>query len=318
MKLLVCGGSDIFARRVLPGLAGLGITSVDVASRSGRRPQGPPGLPLRFFDDPALALAQSDAPVVYVSTENSRHAALALAALESGRHVIVDKPAFPDTATAEKACDLAAQKNRVLAEATVWPDHPRAVALAAAFAERESAPTRLVATFSFPPLPPGNFRHRPELGGGALYDLGPYAASPGRIYFGGEPEEVLCRITARGPAVETAFTCLLVYPGGRTLAGTFGFDTGYVNRLDALGPGLAAAMDRAFTPPPGASLSLALNSPAGAQTLPSVPADAFVAFFARALAAMERGNGEVFARDLLADARVLARLRRSAGEGEAG
>ena len=318
MKLLVCGGSDIFARRVLPGLASLGITSVDVASRSGRRPQAPSGLPLRFFDDPALALAQSDAPVVYVSTENSRHAALALAALESGRHVIVDKPAFPDPAAAEKACSLAAQKNRVLAEATVWPDHPRAVALAAAFAERESAPTRLVATFSFPPLPPGNFRHRPELGGGALYDLGPYAVSPGRVYFGGEPEEVLCRITASGPAVETAFTCLLVYPGGRTLAGTFGFDTGYVNRLDALGPGLAATMDRAFTPPPGAPLSLALNSPAGAQTLPCAPADAFAAFFARALAAMERGNGEAFARDLLADARVLARLRRSAGAGEAG
>ncbi|MFU2210405.1 Gfo/Idh/MocA family oxidoreductase [Solidesulfovibrio sp. C21] len=313
MKLLVCGGSDIFARRVLPGLPGLGVTAVDVASRSGRRMESPPGLPLRFWDDPEAALAASDADAVYVTTENSRHAPLALAALASGRHVIVDKPAFLDLASAERACELAAKKNLLLAEATVWTGHPRVAGLIQAFADRNTAPARIVATFSFPPLPPGNFRHTPELGGGALFDLGPYAVSPGRVLFGAEPEEVVCRITSRGPAVETAFTCLLVYPGGRTLAGTFGFDTGYVNRLDVLGPGLAASMDRAFTPPPSATLSLSCNTPQGVRSVDFEPADAFARFFIRAFAAMERGDGEAFIAALLADARTLARLRESAG-----
>ncbi|MGE4539399.1 MAG: Gfo/Idh/MocA family protein [Desulfovibrio sp.] len=315
MKLLVCGGSDIFARRVLPGLPGLGVTAVDVASRSGRRMEGPPGLPLRFFGDPEAALAASDAEAVYVTTENSRHAPLALAALASGRHVIVDKPAFLDLAAAEKACDLAAQKKLLLAEATVWADHPRVAGLMQAFADRNIAPARIVATFSFPPLPPENFRHHPELGGGALFDLGPYAVSPGRVLFDVEPEEVVCRITSRGPAVETAFTCLFVYPDGRSLAGTFGFDTGYVNRLDVLGPGLAASMDRAFTPPPNAPLPLSCNTPQGVRSVDFEPADAFARFFARAFAAMERGGGEAFIAALLADARTLARLRESARQG---
>jgi len=314
MKLLVLGGSDIFFRRVLPNLPGLGVTALHLASRSGRRPATPPGLPVRYFGDPAEALAQSPAEAVYVTTENSRHAPLALAALARGRHVIVDKPAFLDLTTAEKAAGLAVQKQLVLAEATVWADHPRLAGLRHAFAAAGSALSRLSAVFSFPPLPPQNFRHCPELGGGALYDLGPYAVSPGRVLFGAEPDEVVCRVLSRGPAVETAFACLFTYPGGRSLTGTFGCDTGYANRLDALGPNLAVAMDRAFPPPPGAALTLALNSPAGNETRTFEPADAFAAFFARAFAAMARPNGQSddFTSALLADARALARLRESA------
>lgn len=315
MKLLVLGGSDIFFRRVLPVLPGLGVTAVCLASRSGRRPPDGPCLPVSRFDDPTAALAASPAEAVYVTTENSRHASLALAALESGRHVVVDKPAFPDLETAERAANLAARKGLVLAEATVWADHPRLAGLRQAFAAAGTAPSRLSAIFSFPPLAPGNFRHLAACGGGALYDLGPYAVSPGRILFGAEPEDVVCRVLARGPEVETAFSCLLTYAGGRSLAGTFGFDTGYANRLDALGPGLAVAMDRAFTPPPGASLALSVNTPAGARTETFEPADAFAGFFQRALAAMRQGTGDALARDLLADARTLSRLRRAAGAG---
>lgn len=315
MKLLVCGASDIFYRRVLPGLPGLGVTAVSVASRSGRRPPATTPLPVTLESDPLAALEKSSADVVYVSTENSRHAPLATAALASGRHVIVDKPAFPDAASAERAADLAAKKGLVLAEATVWADHPRVAALRTAFAQAASAPTRLSAVFSFPPLPPGNFRYAPQLGGGALYDLGPYAVSPGRVFFGTEPETVVCQVLARGPAVETAFCCLLRYPGGKSLTATFGFDTGYANRLDVLGPGLAASMDRAFTPPPGAPLALGLNSLAGARTETIPPADAFAAFFGRAFAAMATGKGEALREDLLADARVLEKMRAKASGG---
>jgi predicted dehydrogenase len=318
MKLLVCGGSDIFFRRVLPGLPGLGATAVEVASKSGRRAPADASLPLTYTDDALAALRQSPAEAVYVTTENSRHAALALAALESGRHVVVDKPAFPDVATAERAADLAAQKGLVLAEATVWADHPRVAAIRAAFDQAGSAPTRLSAVFSFPPLPPGNFRHDPACGGGALYDLGPYAVSPGRIFFGAAPEAVTCRVLSRGDEVETAFACLLLYPGGRSFTATFGFDTGYANRLEVLGPGLAAAMDRAFTPPPNAALTVSLNTPSGTRSETLPPADAFAAFFGRAFAAMETGNGDGLREDLLADALVLERIRKSASGGQEG
>jgi predicted dehydrogenase len=312
MKLLVLGGSNIFARRVLPHLPGLGVSSLRLASRSGRRVTPPPGLPVRFHDDPAEALAEAGADVVYVTTENSRHASLVLAALDAGCHVVVDKPAFLDVETAERAVALATRKGLVLAEATVWAEHPRVAGLGRVFAAAGTAPCRVAALFSFPPLPPENFRYNPLCGGGALFDLGPYAVSPGRVLFGDEPEEVVCRVVSRGPAVETAFACLLVYSGGRSLTGTFGFDTGYANRLDVLGPGLAVSMDRAFTPPPDKALELACNSPGGSGLVSYEPADAFGLFFARAFEAMRRGQGGPFAEALLADARTLARLREAA------
>ena len=313
MRLLVLGASDLLTRRVLPVLPGLGVTHLDIASRSGRRPPMPSALAVRWFDDPAVALAQSPAEVVYVATENSRHAALALAALETGRHVILDKPAFLDFPTAEQAANCAAQKNLVLAEATVWAEHPRPAAGLHAFAAAGSSPTRLSAVFSFPPLPAGNFRHRADCGGGALNDLGAYAVSPGRVFFGLEPDHVACRIVSRGPQVETAFVCQMTYPGGKSFTGTFGFDTGYANRLDILGPSLAATMDRAFTPPPDAALTLTLNAPTGQSVQTSPPADAFARFFSRVFAALAAGHSQPFAEALLTDARTLARLRQAAG-----
>ncbi|HCR13063.1 MAG TPA: oxidoreductase, partial [Desulfovibrio sp.] len=84
MKLLVCGGSDIFFRRVLPSLLGLGVTAATVASKSGRRAPGDASahmsgdapLPLAYVGDALEAIGRCDADAVYVTTENSRHAAL--------------------------------------------------------------------------------------------------------------------------------------------------------------------------------------------------------------------------------------------------
>jgi predicted dehydrogenase len=308
VKLLVFGASDIFARRVAPNLPALGVAGVEIVSRSGRRPALPLELAVTWRDDAAAALAHSPAEAVYVTTENSRHAALVQAVLASGRHVVVDKPAFLTLADAEAAAALAAKKNLTLAEATVWADHPRIEALMAVFVAAGSAPTRASAVFSFPPLPPGNFRHLAALGGGALADLGAYAASPGRVLFGCQPDAVACQILSRGPEVDTAFVCQMTYPGGRSFTGTFGFDTGYANRLDVLGPNLAASLDRVFTPPPGAALELACNTPSGCSVEIIPPADAFARFFARALTAMAHGHDPALAEALLADARVRAQL----------
>ena len=56
-------------------------------------------------------------------------------------------------------------------------------------------------------MEPDNFRYRRALGGGALWDLGPYAAAVGRVFLDDEPASVACRVLARGgpDGVETAF-----------------------------------------------------------------------------------------------------------------
>lgn len=313
MRLLLIGYSKIAQKRVLPALSEAGVTQVDVASQSRAGdvvlPQGASG---RVFDDYEVALAESDANLVYVSTVNSTHAKWAERALERGYHVIVDKPACTSLVGAHRLLDLAEQKGRCLAEATVYGYHPQIGAARQSFVEAGSRPTHLVATFSFPPLPAGNFRYQAACDGGALWDLGPYAVTPGRLFFGQEPKEIACRVTGRGDEVETSFSVLMTYDDGCSMVGHFGFDTGYRNRLDILGPDVTVTIDRVFTTPAGMSSELHVDQHNRPKTISVPPADNFGLFLQAVIDAIEAGQHSQLANDMLTDAQVLWRLRNAA------
>lgn len=321
MKTLVLGRSSIARRRVLPALASLGVDSIDLASRGGVPPGEsgsgplPPGASGRVFDGYAVALEESDAELVYVSTVNSTHAELVLAALDSGRHVVVDKPAAIRPADVERILERAREKARVVAESVVWGHHPQVAAARGLFEEVGSRPTRISAVFSFPPLPPDNFRYRPELGGGALWDLGPYAVSAGRLFFGEAPVAVECRAVRDADAgVDTAFSVIATYSGGRSLTGQFGMTTGYVNRLDLLGPDATVSLDPGFTTPPEREVRVAVNQRNERRVVTVPPADTFALFLGDVLDAIAAGDGEAFATAMRTDAAALARLRASAAD----
>jgi len=317
MKLLLIGYSRIAQRRVLPALAQANLVHMDVASRTRAASVTlPAGITGRVFDDYETALAESQADLVYVSTVNSTHAAWAEKALQRGCHVVVDKPACTSLKDTGRLVELARRQRCCLAEATVYPYHPQVQAMRLAFREAHSQPTRLVAILSFPPLPAGNFRYQKALGGGALWDLGPYAVTPGRLFFGAEPEEVFCRITGWGDEVETDFSVLATYGGGRAMVGHFGFHTGYCNRLDLLGPGVTLTVDRVFTTSPDLASQVHVNQHDQPRTITIAPADSFACFLRTVVAAIEAGQFESLADDMLSDARVLDRMRKASLEDE--
>lgn len=314
MKLLLIGYSRIAQKRVLPALAEASITGVDVASRTQAAEVAlPDGIAGRVFGDYETALSESDADLVYVSTVNSTHAEWAEQALRRGLHVVVDKPACTSLDDAERLLDLAQRNNLCLAESTVYGYHPQIEVARQAFAEVGSHPTKITATFSFPPLPAENFRYRAILDGGALWDLGPYAVTPGRLFFGTEPE-VVCRVTEWGDEVETAFSVLATYGDGRSTVGHFGFNTGYRNRLDILGPHVTVTIDRVFTTPPDLANKLHVNQRNRPKVITVPPADQFALFLRAVVTAIETGKHESLAEDLLTDARALHRLRQAASQ----
>lgn len=305
MRILMLGNSEIGQRRVLPAFARCGIGHVDIASRSSATavswPEGMDGI---VFDDYATAISHSNADLVWVSTVNSLHAQLAKVALDSGRHVVIDKPATTTLSEALLLADLAQRRNLILAEATVYAFHPQIKAARKFFTDTGSAPSQIQAAFSFPPLPPGNFRHRPDLGGGALLDLGPYAMSLGRIFFDAAPDEVICRRLDG----DLGFNLLATYPGNRSVTGHFGTTTGYVNRLTLLGPQVTVTMDRAFTTTPDLVCQLAATANNAAATVEVPAADSFALFMAAVLEAVERKEGETLLQAMLDDAKAIARL----------
>ena len=313
MKVLLIGHSRIARRRVLPALRTLKMYDViGVASRTARRADV--AAELELFEDYETAIARSGADLAYVSLANSDHARWVERCLRGGLHVVVDKPACLTPGDARALVELAASQRRCLAEATVFTFHPQVGALLDALAV-DDGPLRATAAFSFPPLPDDDYRYRRELGGGAINDLGPYVAATSRILFGEPPRSVACAVVNRNPdGVETAFSVLLAYDAHRSLAGHFGFDTAYQNRLLAFGRDVTVEMKRIFTLPAAEPGRLAITRGGTEQTLDVAPSDMFREFLLAVARAIETGNWDTFSAALLADAQLVGRLRQSSGE----
>ena len=186
----------------------------------------------RFFADYDAALRESDADIVYLSLPNAMHEAWALAALASGRHVLVDKPAMITREACERAVAEARRGGRLLAEATVFGYHPHFDALKAFIGENGPL-THVDAQFIIPPLPIANFRNHGELGGGCLLDMGPYAAALMRMLGGGLPSQ----ITALGgtfhpeTGVDMGFSPQARLLNGAVFSGHFSFEGEYQKSL---------------------------------------------------------------------------------------
>lgn len=314
MKVLLLGNSRIGRRRVLPALCSLAeITNLAVASRSGSAPHI--DVELDVFQDYEMAITKSGADLAYVSLANSHHAQWVERALQHGMHVIVDKPAFLRLDDAHRLTRLAQQNGRCLAEATVFAFHPQIEAAMRAVNEAKTRVSRVSAAFSFPPLDPNDFRCRHELGGGALWDIGPYVVATSRLFFGKKPKRVACEIVTRraGDGLDLAFSVLMTYPDDGALIGHFGFDTEYQNRLNLLGPGIAVEMNRSFTLPPDQSNRLVVRTNNIETDLVVPAADSFTIFVGKVIEAIKQGQCDSFVDALLADAELLAQLRHVCG-----
>ncbi|HOU36136.1 MAG TPA: Gfo/Idh/MocA family oxidoreductase [Candidatus Omnitrophota bacterium] len=319
MKILIVGYSKIVQNRVLPALAKMPeVTGIDIASRSNagavaaakHRFQG-------VFDDYAAAFSHSGADLAYISTINSTHGALVEQALQRGMHVIVDKPACTSFDESRRMIDLARRKKLCLAEATVYAYHAQIGLIRGAFREAQSSPTRLTAVFSFPPLEQDNFRYRKELGGGALLDLGPYAVSVARVFFdNAQLLDMSCTVVSRGGTdnLETAFSMTALYSHGRSMVGHFGFDTGYRNTVNLLGPGMSADIHRIFTTPADMVNEIKVQHNNTASVVPVPACDNFLMFLNQVAAAIKKGDHSAFVSDMEYDAHALHVLRSSAQE----
>jgi predicted dehydrogenase len=292
MDLLLIGLSRFAQRRVLPAAAAMDeIESVHVASKhaSGASTRGVPKLG-HMHADWREALRAERASLVYVSLVNSEHAPVARYAMERGHHVVVDKPAFLTLDTAEEMVSLARSSARVIAEATCYSFHPMFAAARSCADSLDTEITKAVAVFT-PPVPADDFRHDRRRGGGALLDTGPYLASLGRGLWGAEPDRVRVIVGDRASdGMETSYSALAGYPGGRTVVGQFGFTTAYRNSLELLGRDIVIDCERPFSAPPDMAVGIRVDSRGESRVQHLRPADSMRIFLASVLAAVRTGS----------------------------
>ena len=112
---------------------------------------------------------------VYISLPNHLHCEWTIKALKAGKHVLCEKPFAMNTAEVELMIQTAQECDRLLVEA-VWSRwHLRMIRMLELVKSREIGQiTSIDASFTFPASIEGNYRQTPEMGGGALFDIGVY------------------------------------------------------------------------------------------------------------------------------------------------
>jgi predicted dehydrogenase len=141
-------------------------------------------------------LADPEVDAVYIPLPNHLHAEWAIAAARAGKHVLCEKPLAMTSADAERMGVAARDAGVVLMEAFMYRHHPSWVAVRELVASGRIGRLQAVQSwFSYYNDDPTNIRNIPEVGGGALYDIGCYDVNLSRMLFRGEPEVVGASIT---------------------------------------------------------------------------------------------------------------------------
>jgi predicted dehydrogenase len=112
---------------------------------------------------------------VYISLPNHLHCEWTVKALKAGKHVLCEKPFAMNTAEVELMIQTAQECDRLLVEA-VWSRwHPRMIRMLELVKSGSIGQIISInASFTFPASIEGNYRLTPEMGGGALFDIGVY------------------------------------------------------------------------------------------------------------------------------------------------
>lgn len=199
--------------RHVPGavLTAVGSRRAETAEAFGARFH----IPHRHADYAAL-VNDPDVDIIYVSTPPSLHAPNSRLALEAGKHVLCEKPFTLNARQAADLIALARTRGLFLMEAMWMRFLPAIVHVRQILAEGTLGEVRMLSAdfgLRFVFQPAGRL-FAPDLGGGALLDLGVYPVSLAHMVFG--PPAAITSLAAMGPTgVDDQSGILLRFSGGQ-------------------------------------------------------------------------------------------------------
>ena len=176
------------------------------------------GIPRTTTDWRELA-ADPAIDAVVIATPNALHAPQAIACLEAGKHVLVEKPMARTLAEAEAMNRAAAGSGASLMVAHCWRFHPDVLALRRRIAAGELGEVVKTRGYGVHAAwgPAGWFVDRELAGGGALVDMGVHAIDTARFLLGDPVPERVCATIGtryRELAVDDDGILLISWSGG--------------------------------------------------------------------------------------------------------
>lgn len=153
-----------------------------------------PGLDVFLDYDAMLEWDAIDA--VYIPLPNHLHVEWTKKAARAGKHVLCEKPIAMQAGEIDELIALRDETGLLIAEAYMIVHHPQWLRVRELIQAGEIGQVDHVdAAFSYDNrADPGNFRNRPEAGGGGIRDIGVYTYSSVRFATGAEPVDLSARL----------------------------------------------------------------------------------------------------------------------------
>jgi predicted dehydrogenase len=197
----------------------------------------------------------ADVDVVYVATPHSAHFEASSICLRAGKAVLCEKPVTLDYDSAAALVALARERGVFFMEAMWMRTNPAIRRVAGLVADAAIGDvTHIAADFGLAgPFPPGHRMRAPELGGGALLDLGVYPVTFAHLFLG-PPTTVSAWASLTPEGTDQNTGLVLGYDGGAVATLHCGFVGETAQRATITGTDGRIEVPRLFFRPEGYTL----------------------------------------------------------------
>jgi predicted dehydrogenase len=226
----------------------------------------------RAFGSYEALLADPEVEAVYIPLPNSMHREWAIRAAQAGKHILCEKPLALNAAECAEMAAAARQHGVLLMEAFMYRFHPQTLRVLELLRQGAIGAPRLIkASFSFHLTNPANIRLQPDLGGGALMDVGCYCVNVSRTLFGAEPVEAQAYAAWSASGVDEVLAGSLRFPGGQIAQFDCGFALARRESYQVVGPDGLIEAPVAFLPGhDDATLLIRRAAESATETIPGV------------------------------------------------
>ena len=166
------------------------------------------------YDSYETLASDPDVDAVYIGTPHTFHKAHTLLCLNHGKHVLCEKPFAVNASQAKDMIALAREKNLFLMDA-IWTRYfPVMVKLRELIADGAIGDVMLVQVdfgFRMGSIMPEHRLFNPDLGGGALLDVGIYPVQLASMIYGKQPTEIVSQATLGTTGVDELSVSVFKY-----------------------------------------------------------------------------------------------------------
>ena len=226
IKWGVMGTAYICERSTLPGMLQAG--NCEMYAIAGRSREKAEQFKEKYgftkaYDSYEELLKDPEVEAVYIPLPNTMHVDWTIRALESGKHVLCEKPLAPTEAEARKMFETAKQHNVYLMEAFAYQHSPYIATVREEIAKGTIGEVRYMeSAYITSDYDHSNIRMRKEMLGGCTYDLGVYNTSLILRLLGDEPTKIQAIASFTEEGIDNCTSVLMEYAGGKKAAFTCG------------------------------------------------------------------------------------------------